>query len=1193
MAVSVGTLTIDLRANTASFSQSMDKMSQLSAKTANDIKRSLERITVAGVAMATAIAGGTAGMIKHALDAADSMSKWAQAAGTTTETLSVLNYAAGLSNVATEDLVKGLEKLSMSALKAQNGNTQLAKVFSDKLHVSILDSNGQIKDSGILMEEVAVKFGHMGDSAGKTALAMSLFGKGGASLIPMLNQYGQEQERVNDEAHRFGLVLSSSTAEVAAKAHDNLDRLGFVMKGLGFSLLSTTLPALDKLLQKLIDIAANSNMQGLAQSFGDKVSSAVDALGKALDFAVTHATLLKHVLEGIIALQLGKIVIPVIGDLAAGGFSKLAEGGNRYALAVTGIGSAMRGLPEIIRKVGSSSTAYYEAAKGTTFLKIGLDSVKSSMAGVNTAFAAVRGLSIASVFTSIGSSLRAIPALLSTIASVAANAGKAMLLAALSNPWTIAIAAIIGLIALIIKFRDATFSLGDTTYKLRDTWNAAWIVMGKALSWIGGEFMKLVRGISSLWNSLMNTFAQSSIVKFLSKWFTDAFSWIGKMLGKMTPQFVIDALNQAKAEREAREKAGKGKTDATTPPKKTLGGGPDTSGLGPAKENPVDTALANLQEKLRASQETVAASGLEEAAQKKVNAANQANNEILKLGEQIAKQRGVQTKDFAKMVDEGTQAQIRSIYAQIADNEARTELNNTIGNATRASQLSIKQSYDMIDAMDRGADAVSKETALTQAWNELRTKGASLPQILARSEEVYNEALAKEAVNIHANIISMQQEASQRNLETNAILGNIDAQRQASLQAKLFILDQQIAGTAAGQHRDELLKQRQAVVDLTEAEWKQADAQNAAALQSPFEQYAKEEVLVKNAVSALASLQGGTLTYGQSLNIAGKMQDDFNRATDETISLLLRFGKAGDGVSAFFLEMQKNAITTGQIIFEALNSAFDKVTDNLTALITGGKADFGKMFEDIGKQMVKSTIQQNLQKGIGALGSALGIDMGSMGKKFDGSSPASALWVQFAGMSGLHGPLSMLGGLGKYGSFSTPPFLPPGSSKSGGYVNELGDLIKGTSSSDHSAGKGGGFLGMLGGIAKKLFKGGSSDDDDSGGGFGGLFGFLGNLIPHAAGGPVSPSSAYLVGEHGPEILTGASGNIFSNTDSRRMLNASTPNIFYSIDARGTDPALTEQRTRQAIIASHNSAVSTGVQVEAERVKRVPQLANGR
>jgi hypothetical protein len=59
---------------------------------------------VAGAAMATAIANGTVLMIKNALDAADDLGKMAQAAGTTTETLSTLSYAAKLSNASTGDL---------------------------------------------------------------------------------------------------------------------------------------------------------------------------------------------------------------------------------------------------------------------------------------------------------------------------------------------------------------------------------------------------------------------------------------------------------------------------------------------------------------------------------------------------------------------------------------------------------------------------------------------------------------------------------------------------------------------------------------------------------------------------------------------------------------------------------------------------------------------------------------------------------------------------------------------------------------------------------------------------------------------------------------------------------------------------------------------------------------------------------
>lgn len=90
----------------------------------------------------------------------------------------------------------------------------------------------------------------------------------------------------------------------------------------------------------------------------------------------------------------------------------------------------------------------------------------------------------------------------------------------------------------------------------------------------------------------------------------------------------------------------------------------------------------------------------------------------------------------------------------------------------------------------------------------------------------------------------------------------------------------------------------------------------------------------------------------------------------------------------------------------------------------------------------------------------------------------------------------------------------------------------------------------------------------------------------ALGGDVDASAAYLVGEQGPEVLTGVTGRIASNSTSRRMLGEQGTNIYYTIDARGTDPVLTEQRTRQAILAAHNSAVVTSIQASTERAKRV-------
>jgi hypothetical protein len=79
-----------------------------------------------------------------------------------------------------------------------------------------------------------------------------------------------------------------------------------------------------------------------------------------------------------------------------------------------------------------------------------------------------------------------------------------------------------------------------------------------------------------------------------------------------------------------------------------------------------------------------------------------------------------------------------------------------------------------------------------------------------------------------------------------------------------------------------------------------------------------------------------------------------------------------------------------------------------------------------------------------------------------------------------------------------------------------------------------------------------------------------------------------VNERGTEILMGASGTVLSNSQSRKMLDgAGGGNHYYSIDARGTDPVLTEQRTRAAIMAAHNSTIGNSVAVTFERLKRTP------
>ncbi|HTF64542.1 MAG TPA: phage tail tape measure C-terminal domain-containing protein [Edaphobacter sp.] len=1268
MAVTVGTLVIDLAANTASFSTEMGKASNLAAKSANDIKRSLEKIALAGAAMAAALVTGTAGVIRSALDQVDALGKAAQAAGTTAETLSTLQYAAKLSNVESEQLTKGLEKLSLAAFKAQGGNVQLGNIFK-RLGVNIMDANGHLKDSGILLEEMAPKFANMADGAGKTALAQALLGKAGAGMIPLLNQYGAEQARVNDEAHRFGLVLSQSTVDVAMKAHDNLDRLTSVMKGMGFSLLSATLPALDQLLQKLIDIAAKANLQDLAKSYGEKVTTAVHALGDSLDFATQHATALKRALEALIALKLVAIAIPVLGDLNKGGAANVGKGIDKFTVGFLGLEKVLPVLKEF-----GGWLKYTTSFIGLLAAEEGVASAASYVLG--GAFAAIGG------------------------------------------PIGIAVAAIGGIVALLYTFRDATFSLGGTTYELRDTWNAAWLAMkdvvGVAVDFIKTRFEDIKVG----WTAAVNWIKDNPIAQAMTFDFGgSAFEkWIASKLG--VPDIANKYLDEARNQRLAAN-VPEGYTTGGNhpehqdfgPPKKDQ---PDTSGLGKAKKDPYTDEIEKLTQAIEAQRAYLAVvNGTPEAIQA-ATAAEKANAVIVEINN--------------KLHDEGraklTALQRATIEQKVATEESLKSLvdyGREVVGQEHSADLSIQQARVLAVANAEGDEAVRRATVdnaiLGLTYSKTAEQIAKMAPELTKLRGLLTIKANIDLVDgINRDIFAIQQESAAQGILNAAILEGIDVQRKAEIEAKTYAINQQIAAASDDTARQALIAKRDLMVEQMKAQQAASDLSAAdSELKSPQERYDDEIDSLTHLANALKGAQEGRLTFMQGLELASRAEDAFNKKTDETVNLLLHFGNASDGVHAFFLDMQKQAQSTGSIIYEAMHSAFDKISENLTQLVTGGKTSFAKMFEDIGRQMVNSEIKKQLQESLGKLGQRFPGLGGMLGTtetaKLDGSSPNNALWVRMAsadgseltnfgqprttneltdligpnpkpaasaqqsvsqinqiaqhppvdmksalsdlpsfikllgGMSSQKSPFgeslglpktslgmpktnelddllgsgsntdqkagdssgggvasalsSILGGLGGMqgtpkGTASSPFYVKnTGGSSQGG----LGNLFSGSGSSandgsdggDGTGDSGGGFFSNLFSKLGGLFKGGSSGDSSGGdSGSGGDSSFWSKLIPHAEGGPVSPSSAYLVGEKGPEILTGISGNITSNANSMRALSSGGgPTIHYSIDARGTDPALTEQRTRQAILAAHNSSVNQSLQASAERMKRVP------
>jgi hypothetical protein len=223
----IGALRVDLGLNSAQFSKGLKDAQTGLGKLGKAATIGFAAV-VAGAAAATA---ALAPLVKGAINHADALAKSAQKAGTTVEALSRLEYAAKLSDVSLESLTAGLQKLGKSMSDAIITPTSTAATAFKALGIEIKNSDGTMRNSDAVLADVADRFSRLEDGSTKTALAMQMFGKSGAELIPLLNSGRQGLKDMADESDRLGITISTKTAKAAEKFNDTLTTISQIMQG--------------------------------------------------------------------------------------------------------------------------------------------------------------------------------------------------------------------------------------------------------------------------------------------------------------------------------------------------------------------------------------------------------------------------------------------------------------------------------------------------------------------------------------------------------------------------------------------------------------------------------------------------------------------------------------------------------------------------------------------------------------------------------------------------------------------------------------------------------------------------------------------------------------------------------------------------------------------------------------------------
>lgn len=212
----------------------------------------------------TLTAGALALVVKAAADSGDALSDNAQKAGVAVKQFETLSFAAKTAGVGPEALVGALGKLNKALTtngdlaQANSRGLGFVKSAADRIAEGFgaagvtvrrfgqdltgakdanVDFNSALKalgtsavqlkslDNEQRIIKLADGFAKMEDGAEKTAIALALFGKSGANMVPFLNMGGEGIKKLTDRMKDLGLTVGEDGAKALGELADEMDFL--------------------------------------------------------------------------------------------------------------------------------------------------------------------------------------------------------------------------------------------------------------------------------------------------------------------------------------------------------------------------------------------------------------------------------------------------------------------------------------------------------------------------------------------------------------------------------------------------------------------------------------------------------------------------------------------------------------------------------------------------------------------------------------------------------------------------------------------------------------------------------------------------------------------------------------------------------------------------------------------------------
>jgi len=206
-------------------------------------KGSAEATTLTGTAAKAAVAAGS-NLVGHlkvlaaayvgveaarkiweaGMRAAD-LGEQAEQIGVAVDQLQAFRFAGAQAGIESEQMDTALTKLAKSMGSAADGSKEAIERFQ-QLGVKLLDARGELRPVADVLPEVAKGILNIGSSSQRTAVLMDLFGRSGAKMTTVLEEFAKGSDAVVESARGQGAILDKDVIDAWDRVSDAMVRAG-------------------------------------------------------------------------------------------------------------------------------------------------------------------------------------------------------------------------------------------------------------------------------------------------------------------------------------------------------------------------------------------------------------------------------------------------------------------------------------------------------------------------------------------------------------------------------------------------------------------------------------------------------------------------------------------------------------------------------------------------------------------------------------------------------------------------------------------------------------------------------------------------------------------------------------------------------------------------------------------------------